>query len=82
MTDAFIEFLKSQALKAIAGLSGIKAILAKLLLKFVLDNLEKIITYFKQKKIEFDELEKYKEIINNSNTTPEERNNANRDFLK
>lgn len=82
MTDAFIEYLKQQALKAIAGLSGIKAILAKLLLKFLLDNLEKITTYIKQKKIEHDELEKYKKQLEKPDQKKEERNNANRDFLK
>lgn len=79
--NAFISLVKSYALKSIAGLGGIKAWVAKMILNYAIKLLQKIGVKVSENLKAKKELEEYEKIINNPNTTIEERRQADKDFL-
>lgn len=77
-----IDALKSYALKSIAGLHGIQAWAAKIVLKFLVAFVEKMNTYLTEKEKARKKLDDFNKVINNPNSTAEEVSDAADDFLK
>lgn len=82
MYDAFIEYIKQYALQAISGLTGFKLWVAKLLLKAFINILKSIGVKVEERIKAEQRLKEYEAIINNPATTPDERRDADRDFLR
>lgn len=80
--NAFIALVKSYALKSIAGLSGFRAWVAKIIINQVVKILQKIGVKVAEQAKAKKELEEYENRIKNPNITPEERREADRNFLK
>lgn len=77
-----IDLFKRYALQTVAGLSGIRAWLAKLAIKYLVRALDKLNTYLEEKHKAKKELEDYDKVINNPNSTAQEVSDAADDFLK
>lgn len=82
MYNAFIELVKAYALKSIAGLGGIKAWVAKLVLNFIIKTLKKIGIQVSENLKAKKELEEYEKKLNDPNASLEDRKEADKDFLK
>lgn len=82
MKDAFAELLKSNLLKAITGLTGWRAWLAKLAIKFLVKLVGIFAKYLEVKKEVKKDLEKYKKVINDPNSSADDIRDAAPDFLK
>lgn len=82
MYDAFIEYIKQYALQAISGLTGLRLWVAKLVVKLVINTLKKLGVAVNERIKAEQRLKEYEAIINNPATTPDERRDADRDFLK
>ena len=82
MYDAFIEILKQYALQAISGFRGFKLWVAKLVVKLVINILKELGVAVNERIKAEQRLKEYEAIINNPATTPDERRDADRDFLK
>ena len=80
--NAFIEIFKQYALQTISGFTGFRLWVAKLLLKFVISTLKSIGVMIDERIKAEQRLKEYEAIINNPATTPDERRDADRDFLK
>lgn len=80
--DAFIEIVKQYALQAIGGFRGFKLWVAKLVLNILIVTLKKIGVLVNERIKAERRLKEYEAIINNPETTPDERRDADRDFLK
>ena len=80
--NAFIEIFRQYALQAISGFRGFKLWVAKLLLKFVISTLKSIGVMIDERIKAEQRLKEYEAIINNPATTPEQRRDADRDFLR
>lgn len=80
--NAFVEIVKQYALQAMSGLTGFKLWVAKLLLKAFI-NILKSIGVKVEKRIKAEQrLKEYEAIISKPDITPEQRRDADRDFLK
>lgn len=82
MYDAFIEYIKQYALQAISGFTGLRLWVAKLVVKLVINTLKKLGVAVNERIKAEQRLKEYEAIINNPATTPDERRDADRDFLK
>lgn len=82
MYDAFIEILKQYALQAISGLTGFRLWVAKIVVKLVINTLKKLGVAVNERIKAEERLKEYEAIINNPSTTPEQRRDADRDFLR
>lgn len=82
MYDAFIEILKQYALQAISGFRGFKLWVAKLVVKLVINILKELGVAVNERIKAEQRLKEYEAIINNPATTPDERRDADRDFIK
>lgn len=80
--NAFVEIVKQYALQAMSGLTGFKLWVAKLLLKAFINILKSIGVKVEERLKAEQRLKEYEAIINNPNTTPDERRDADRNFLK
>ena len=69
------------ALLPYLGVGGFWGIVAKFGIKIIAKSLAKLGVSWNEKLKAAKALKKYEEIINNPNTTPEERLNADRDFI-
>lgn len=74
--------LQGYGLQAIAGLSGIRTILAKIFLKLIIKALKRFEVLQEQKKSAEKKLEDYDKVINKPDATKEEIRDAANDFLK
>lgn len=82
MYDAFIEILKQYALQAISGFRGLKLWVAKLVVKLIINTLKELGVAVNERIKAEQRLKEYEAIINNPETTPEQRRDADRDFLR
>lgn len=82
MYDAFIEFIKQYALQAISGLTGLRLWVAKLVVKLVIGTLKKLGVAVNERIKAEQRLKEYEDIINNPATTPDQRRDADHNFLK
>ena len=82
MYDAFIEIIKQYALQAISGFRGFKLWVAKLVVKLIINTLKELGVAVNERIKAEQRLKEYEAIINNPETTPEQRRDADRDFLK
>ena len=82
MYDAFIEILKQYALQAISGFRGFKLWVAKLVVKLVINILKELGVAVNERIKAEQRLKEYEAIINNPATTPDERRDSDRDFLR
>lgn len=80
--DAFTIIAKQYALQAISGLTGFRLWVAKILVKQFEKFLKSIGVAIDEKQKAKDQLAKDDAIITNPNTTPDQRRDADRDFLK
>lgn len=79
--SAFIELVKQYALQSMAGLTGIRLWAAKLILNAVIKSLNKLGVLIDQKVKAEKKLKEYEDKLKNPNITPEERRDADKDFL-
>lgn len=80
--DMFIDIVKQYAIQAMSGLTGFRLWVAKQVLKWFIDTL-KVIGVKANERIKAEQkLKEYEDIINNPATTPDERRDADRNFLK
>jgi hypothetical protein len=79
--DAFIELVKTFAIQYLLKFKGLKGWIAKLIFNRFVVILKKISVRIGQDQAAKERLEKYEQIISNPNTTPEDRRQAERDFL-
>ena len=77
-----IAALRGYALTAIAGLSGVPALIAKIALKYFIKFLEKLAILVEQKVVAKKALENYDKVLQNPNSTADEIRDAASDFLK
>ncbi len=82
MWDALAELIKSYLVKAATGLVGWRAWLANFLIKNIMKFLKILFTYLDTKHEVKVELEKYKKVLNDPNSTADDIRNAAPDFLK
>jgi len=82
MYDAFIEYIKQYALQAISGLTGLRLWVAKLVVKLVINTLKKLGVAVNERIKAEQRLKEYEAIISKPDLTPDERRDADRDFLK
>ena len=82
MWNAFVEIVKQYALQAISGFRGFKLWVAKLAVKLIISTLKKIGVLVNERIKAEQRLKEYEAIINNPATTPDQRRDADRDFLK
>lgn len=82
MYDAFIEIIKQYALQAISGFRGFKLWVAKLVVKLIINTLKELGVAVNERIKAEQRLKEYEAIINKPNLTPDERRDADRDFLK
>lgn len=82
MYDAFIEIIKQYALQAISGFRGFKLWVAKLVVKLIINTLKELGVAVNERIKAEQRLKEYEAIINNPETTPEQRRDADRDFLR
>jgi hypothetical protein len=82
MYDAFIEYIKQYALQAISGFRGFKLWVAKLVVKLIINTLKELGVAVNERIKAEQRLKEYEAIINNPATTPEQRRDADRDFLR
>ncbi|HQZ60246.1 MAG TPA: hypothetical protein PLQ39_11265 [Acinetobacter sp.] len=82
MYDAFIEIIKQYALQAISGFRGFKLWVAKLVVKLIINTLKELGVAVNERIKAEQRLKEYEAIINKPNVTPDERRDADRDFLK
>lgn len=82
MYDAFIEIIKQYALQAISGFRGFKLWVAKLVVKLIINTLKELGVAVNERIKAEQRLKEYEAIINNPATTPDERRDADRNFLK
>ncbi len=82
MYDAFIEILKQYALQAISGFRGFKLWVAKLVVKLIINTLKELGVAVNERIKAEQRLKEYEAIINNPETTPDQRRDADRNFLK
>ena len=82
MYDAFIEYIKQYALQAISGLTGLRLWVAKLAVKLVINTLKKLGVAVNERIKAEQRLKEYEAIINNPDTTPDQRRDVDRDFLR
>lgn len=82
MYDAFIEIIKQYALQAISGFRGFKLWVAKLVVKLIINTLKELGVAVNERIKAEQRLKEYEAIINNPTTTPEQRRDADRDFIK
>lgn len=80
--DAFIEIVKQYALQAISGFRGFKLWAAKLAVKLIIGALKKVGVLVNERIKAEQRLKEYEAIINNPETTPDQRRDADRNFLK
>ncbi len=80
--DAFIEIVRQYALQAISGLTGFRLWVAKLLLKAFIVTLKKLGVLVNERIKAEERLKKAEQIANDPKTTPEERRDSDRDFIK
>lgn len=80
--NAFVEIARQYALQAMSGLTGFKLWVAKLLLKALINILKSIGVKVEERIKAEQRLKEYEAIINNPATTPDERRDADRDFLR
>lgn len=80
--DAFIEIVKQYALQAISGFRGFKLWAAKLLVKFFISTLKKIGVMVNERIKAEQRLKEYEAVINNPDITPDQRRDADNNFLK
>lgn len=77
-----LEALKSYALKAIVGLVGWRAWLARLLINAIFSIAKFLSKYLEVNKEVQKQLDKYSEVINDPKSTADDIRNAAPDFLK
>jgi len=82
MYDAFIEIIKQYALQAISGFRGFKLWVAKLVVKLIINTLKELGVAVNERIKAEQRLKEYEAIINKPNVTPDERRDADRNFLK
>ena len=82
MYDAFIEIIKQYALQAISGFRGLKLWVAKLVVKLIINTLKELGVAVNERIKAEQRLKEYEAIINNPATTPDQRRDADRDFLR
>lgn len=82
MYDAFIEIIKQYALQAISGFRGFKLWVAKLVVKLIINTLKELGVAVNERIKAEQRLKEYEAIINNPATTPDERRDADREFLR
>lgn len=82
MYDAFIEIIKQYALQAISGFRGFKLWVAKLVVKLIINTLKELGVAVNERIKAEQRLKEYEAIINNPATTPEQRRDADHNFLK
>lgn len=82
MYDAFIEILKQYALQAISGFRGFKLWVAKLVVKLVINILKELGVAVNERIKAEQRLKEYEAIINNPETTPDQRRDADNAFLR
>lgn len=82
MYDAFIEIIKQYALQAISGLTGFRLWVAKLIVKLVVGVFKKLGVGVNERIKAEERLNKVEDIANNPATTPDQRRDADRDFIK
>ena len=82
MYDAFIEIIKQYALQAISGFRGFKLWVAKLVVKLIINTLKELGVAVNERIKAEQRLKEYEAIINNPATTPDQRRDADRDFIK
>lgn len=80
--DAFTIIAKQYALQAISGLTGFRLRVAKILVKQFEKLLKSIGVAIDEKQKAKEQLAKDDAIINNPATTPDQRRDSDRDFLK
>lgn len=80
--DAFTIIAKQYALQAISGLTGFRLWVAKILVKQFEKLLKSIGVGIDERQKAKEQLAKDDAIINNPSTTPDQRRDADRDFLK
>ncbi|RTL05258.1 hypothetical protein EKK58_08345 [Candidatus Dependentiae bacterium] len=78
----FIELIKQYALKSMAGLTGLRLWVAKLILNAVIKSLNKLGVLIEQKIKAEKALKEYEDRLKNPELTEEERRDADKDFLK
>lgn len=82
----FVKLLQSWGVKAFTGLAGFKAWLVNLILskvwKAVLRAWNKAMKNIEESKQAQDELKKYKEVLNDPNSTAKDIRDSGRDFIK
>jgi hypothetical protein len=82
MWVALEELFKAVLFKATSGLVGWRAWLAKLLIKYALKAVRRLINYAKVSKEVKENLKKYEKVINDPNATADDIADAGDDFLK
>lgn len=82
MFNAFMLVVKQYTLKGVAGLGGLKAWAAKLIVKYVMSLLEKLGRLLIEKAQAKKELKEYEKEIAKPDLTADERRKADGDFLK
>lgn len=80
--NAFIELVKQYALQTVSGFRGFKLWAAKLVIKVIIGTLKKIGVMVDERIKAEKKLKDYEAIINNPATTPDQRRDADHDFLK
>lgn len=82
MYDAFIEIIKQYALQAISGFRGFKLWVAKLVVKLIINTLKELGVAVNERIKAEQRLKEYEAIIDKPNLTPDDRRDADHDFLK
>lgn len=80
--NAFIELVKQYVLQSISGFRGFKLYVAKLVVKLVINTLKKLGVAVNERIKAEQKLKEYETIISKPDLTPDERRDADRDFLK
>ena len=78
----FIELIKQYALKSMAGLTGLRLWVAKLILNAVVKSLNKLGVLIEQKIKAEKALKEYEDKLKKPELTEEERRDADKEFLK
>lgn len=79
--DAFIGLLKTAALSGISKLGGFYGFIANIALNYTIKILKKVGVRIGENQDAAERLKKYEDRRNNPKTSPDDRRNAERDFL-
>ena len=82
MKKALIEYLKLKAIKVLAGASGFQALIARYALNLVIKLVIRAHKHLEVSKEVKENLDKYKKVIDDPNSTADDIRNAAPDFLK